>query len=121
MDKSIFKLKNSGFTLLEPINGEYRLPDSAIAFMEETGMLKYQFCICQIFYRGDIETTNDWLIANDNGAFYKVGAEYITWYRNPQNKEEILSRCNWSGSELLKTINSVLQGKIAERDPDYES
>jgi len=98
-----------------------RLPKNAIAFLNDIDAFRSKVGTpCLAFYKGDLLTTSDWIIVMDDGFYYKVGAEYMTWYRD--EKGEIRGKANWSGYNLKRcTLDNLLQGRPIKQDPNYQS
>jgi len=55
------------------------LPQNAVDFLKVDEY--WDGCWYAAYYRGDIETTDDWIIVVDTGCFYKVNATFMTWYK----------------------------------------
>ena len=73
----------------------------------------------EAWYRGDIDTTEDWIIVTDNGGWYKVDAKYMTWFRNKDGK--IGAKANWSKTALERTGVAIRNGKPIPFDPGYQT
>ena len=73
-----------------------------------------------VFYRGDIDTTEDWLIVFDHGWYYKVGAEFMIWYYQSADKEFVGRAC-WSLNHLVNGLLEFFKDGKISRDPDYQT
>jgi len=90
------------------------LPKSALNFINTKGVLKYNGSITFVFYKGDVETTENWFMVTDDGGFYKVGANYVMW-------TPTVIKCAWSSKSLFDMINAYLDGRPVPNDPDYQT
>ncbi len=103
----------------KPFEGT-EMPEQVIPLIKGLNGLKYNcvWLIGCVFYKGDINTTKDWIVVTDDGAFYKVGASWMVWYIEG---EKTRSQAIWSGAALKKTIKSLItEGEIV-KDPDYQT
>jgi hypothetical protein len=115
--KSIVPTKGTEWTAF---NGE-DLPLQAQELIKANNISQYGGCWCigAVFYKGDLNTTKDWIFTVDDGGFYKVDAIFMVWYFI--NGE--VKKCNaiWSGAYLKKAIKQLITTGEMNRDPGYQS
>ena len=107
------------------------IPQGALDFYKEavmntpTGKGSGYARFCEAYYKGDINTTKDWIIVMDDGGYYKVDAEFMTWHRiddvNSSYNGKIVGKCNWSVAALNRTISAIKKGEPVPRDPGYQT
>jgi hypothetical protein len=91
------------------------LPESAQRFIEKRDVSKSGYGnIVQAYFRGDINTTEDWILVTDDGSWFKHRAKYMVWH-----KKYILAR--WSDNSLEILLDALMSDKTPPRDPDYET
>lgn len=78
------------------------------------------WCTGAAFYKGDPKTSTDWIVVTDNGGYFKVGAEFMVWYK-PESKEEYGAQAVWSVSHLKKTLKSLFKTGKTIPDPGYQT
>lgn len=102
------------------IPNENELPDRLVELLDARDVGKYRGQWLQgiVFYRGDIETTNDWIVAFDDGWAYKVDAEFIIWY---WLEDDLVGRCRWSLKSLVRGYIEFFETGIISTDPDYQT
>lgn len=107
------KIFMNGWTALPP--GE-DLPKAAIkwAGSPERKVFQYHGEVVAVFFKGDIETTNDWIIVTDDGGSYKHGAKYMIW-----SNTYVL--CRWSDATMIQLVNDLMAGNPPKDDPEYET
>ena len=77
-------------------------------------MFRYPGGWCKAFYKGDVNTTDQWIVVTNDGGFYKVGAIYMVW------SNDIAMAC-WSAKHMKKTVAACMKGEKPERDPYYQT
>ena len=91
------------------------LPQVAQNIMEKHNAWKYNHEeYVMAFYKGDPETTNDWLIITQDGGAYKVWAEFMLWTQSG-------GWASWTYKHLLVQLKAAMLGMDIPRDPDYQS
>lgn len=82
------------------------------------------WCIGAVFYKGDLETTNDWIVTTDDGWYYKVHAEYMIWHR-PKGAQpgetKFHAQAIWSNAALKRSLKSLMVTGMTTPDPGYQS
>ena len=128
MEKAIVSIpRNSGW---KAFLGE-KLPPKAKEFLQQaregSTNKHWNWLVGTVFYRGNIETTNEWIIVTDDGWYYKVRAEFMMWYSRPEytdhmgNKSNSSAQALWSVSSLKKSLRSVMQTGEITFDPNYQT
>lgn len=112
------------------------LPQSALAWVTnhfykdgiDSGPWSYDGRWVGAYYKGDdAETAEDWIIVTDNGGAFKVGAEYMVWFKRSDAGDETdpefiyVAQAIWSEQALNNTLLSLRTGGPRVDDPDYET
>ena len=97
--------------------GTDKLPQNAVHLLAEEKCGAGGWC--EAYYKGDVNTTKDWIVVMDTGWYYKVGATYMTWYMDKNG--ELIGKCNWSKSALHRTIMALKKGEPTPFDPGYQT
>lgn len=78
------------------------------------------WCMGAVYYKGDIETTNDWIVTTDDGGYYKVGAEFMIWHPGKKSGE-FNAQAIWSTAALKRSLKSLVEKGSTVADPGYQS
>lgn len=70
---------------------------------------------CNAYYKGDINTTDKWIIVTTNGGFYKVDAIYMVWSYTGSNV------ARWSDKSMKEAVIAGFNGKPFPPDPNYQT
>lgn len=110
------------------------LPQSALDWIEmafgksHAGPLSYGGSWLLAYYKGDDpETAKEWIIVTDNGGSFKVGAEYMVWYKRADadvkedHEFKYVAQALWSDQSLNNTIASIRNEGPRVDDPDYQT
>ena len=90
------------------------LPQVAIDWMNKKDAWRGGNEWSDAYYKGDLETTNDWVIITPDGGFYKVNAKVMIWHNGG-------SKAAFSQESMINMLNAIFAGKPIPQDPDYES
>lgn len=91
------------------------LSEDVIAKIKEENGFKYPgswFYDCS-YIRG-----KDFIVTTDDGAYYKVGAEFMVWYRIGERSG---SQAIWSNAALKRTLKSLIDEGQTTPDPNYRT
>ena len=109
------------FESLEFLNSK-TLPPAALAFAEKHNIFRsgdaswfYQM----VYYRGDINTTEDWIIITNDGGYYKCHASYMMWYLNKNGNQG--AQALWRKTSLKNSLESLLNTGETVFDPYYQT
>lgn len=83
-------------------------------FVKKKNAFKYDGNWIEAWYKGNPETTSDWILITDDGGFYKVDAEWMIWF--PKGAQAI-----WSLSHLPKALKHIMSKGTILRDPNYQT
>jgi len=90
------------------------LPKGALKIMKDKDGWKGGGGWVLAYYKGDDpEKAKEWIIATDDGDYYKVDAQFMIW-----SKE--YAKAAWSGKSLYDMIADIMKGKNP-KDPDYQT
>lgn len=106
----------------KPFLGTDTLPAMAKEFAIEANAFKSgcgNWLIGCIFYKGDIETTKDWIIVTNDGGYYKVDAYYMIWHR--YSPTQIGAQAIWSNAALKRSLKSLVTMGNTVPDPGYQT
>ena len=79
------------------------LPQAAIDFItDKMGNKNHGWNWIEAFYRGDMETTKEWVIVTDNGDQFKDGAQFMIW--NPKKDKAVTT-----DEEYVKILKNLLK------------
>lgn len=98
----------------QQLPADVKLPMSAIKWTTEREVFRYKGDVVAAFYKGEIETTKDWIIVTDDAGFYKHRAKYMVW-----SVSYVLAR--WSIASLKQLLQDLFSGNKPADDPDYET
>lgn len=91
------------------------LTPGALKFIERHDVLKYDGDIIQAWYRGDKETTEEWvLVTGGDASFYKIGAQFMIW-------TPTIVRAAWSPKSAVKMVTAYVSGREVPQDPGYQT
>ena len=91
------------------------LPESANPLIDKTEMFKYPGGWSKAYYKGNVKTTDQWIVVTNNGGFYKVDALFMVWEKTGR------ALACWSQKHMKKTVIAFFQDTNPERDPDYQT
>ena len=106
----------NGWQELLPAGDEWKLPESFERWAKGKDIYRSNHgSIYRIFYKGDPETTDNWIAVTPDGWYYKVRAEYMVW-----SNTCILAR--WSDASLRKLLRALFE-EVASLpfDPNYHT
>lgn len=83
--------------------------------IEKTGMFRYPGGWYKAYYKGDMNTTDQWIIVTKNGRYYKVGAQYMVWQPNG------CSSARWTVNSMKQALVAIFKDKTIPFDPDYQN
>lgn len=100
---------------LLPVEGNYKTNQAFQDWAKKKDVFRsgygYPYAV---YYKGNPETTTEWIVVTDDGSYYKHGAQYMIW-----SNTRILAA--WSGASLKKTVKAFLNEVAAPADPDYQT
>ena len=104
-----------------------QLPDSAVKIAMKQKVFQYTDTYVAAYYKGDPETSTDWVFVTDDGGFYKVGAYLMIWFEC--NHEFPIGGgihygktvAIWSEKFYKKALKRILNGEKPGRDPYYQT
>lgn len=95
--------------------GNNQLPMSAHPMIERTEMFKYPGGWYKAFYKGDVETTDKWIIVTANGGFYKVNAIFMVWTYDG------VCVARWTVKSMKEAVCAKFKGLDIPFDPNYQT
>jgi hypothetical protein len=116
--KGIVPVKKTGWKLF---TGE-DLPKSALEFAKLGECFRSRmgaWLIGCVYYKGDVNTTTDWIIVTDDGGYYKVGAQYMIWHKCSTGK--IVAQAIWSNAALKRSMRALINMGETVMDPGYQT
>ena len=72
-----------------------------------------------VFYKGDIDTTTDWIIVTDDGGYYHCFAKYMIWYNCSTGKG--VAEAIWTKKTLKLSLKSLITIGETTHDPKYQT
>ena len=105
-----------------PFKGTEALPEQLHRLMIKNDMFRGcgSWLIGTVFYKGDINTTQEWIVVTDDGSYYKHRAEYCFW-RLSANYDTVRMQCCWTGTHLKRTIKNFIKCGETLPDPNYHT
>jgi len=74
-------IKGTGW---QEFKDKHKLPEteSFKTLIEKTEMFRYPGDFYKIYYKGDMNTTDQWIVVTNNGRYYKAGTSFMVWQPN---------------------------------------
>jgi hypothetical protein len=67
------------------------------------------------FQQDESGNVTDWVVAMDDGGYYKVNAKFMIWTKNAG------SRAAWSERLMDLMVSAYMDGRTMPQDPDYQT
>ena len=109
------KAKNLGWIAYQPPKGKLffneKVPPKLVELLKLNEVFKYpaKLHLNMICYKGDLNTTNEWIIVCSGAEFYKVGTKFAVWASRSHNLTEgkLYLGCEYGPINLfLRTLDS---------------
>ena len=117
--KPVVSTRGTGW---KPFLGTESLPPAAIKYATDNDIFRSRYgswIIGAVFYRGDINTTKEWIIVTDDGGYYKVFAKFSMWHQSVNGVP--VMQCLWSVKSLKKSLRSLMLTGETVFDPQYQT